>query len=330
MGRHECRWVGVRRHAVGSQDRTATRTQPRPVRFPLPIVKPSDPTGVTLERPFSAPMSHREGIGARRTLRSPRARRPCPDVNCRAPCRGRRRAGSGGLRVDVLEDVLVVHFTRARFIAIRHVADLEVADLVPRPSMCATMRPVFRWMWYMSKRILQAGLLTARHTAYAWSDVRRNRSGLSLSGSSTIVRLCGARMSAPRAQRVEHVPGLDAQRQLAREVARHDRHPLRSAALRDVDAASRQAFRKTSLNSGFPVASETFQLSPPSMTKTPIVIPRLASRSPIACCSSTVRAIMPLSSNARESVVGHEPDLVERIVAGRLLEHADVRRRTSV
>jgi hypothetical protein len=64
--------------------------------------------------------------------------------------------------------------------------------------------------------------------------------------------------------------------------------------------ASRHAFTKTSTNSCLPVVSDTFQLSPPSITNTPIVRPRFASRSPICCCSAIGRFIMPLSSNARK------------------------------
>src|SRR4030095_11927144 len=44
-----------------------------------------------------------------------------------------RLALGGGLLVDVLEDALVVHLAGTRFLAPRHVADLEIPDLVPRP-----------------------------------------------------------------------------------------------------------------------------------------------------------------------------------------------------
>ncbi len=62
--------------------------------------------------------------------------------------------------------------------------------------------------------------------------------------------------------------------------------------------AVRQVARNLSRNSALPVVSEVFQLSPPSMTNTPMVMPRRASVAPIFSCTSTGRPMSPLSSSA--------------------------------
>ena len=65
-----------------------------------------------------------------------------------------------------------------------------------------------------------------------------------------------------------------------------------------VSTAAVQALTKLPASSGLPLVKFELPLPPVWTTKTPIVIPSLAIRSPICCCSSTGRPIMPLSSKA--------------------------------
>ena len=62
--------------------------------------------------------------------------------------------------------------------------------------------------------------------------------------------------------------------------------------------AASHCFTNVPASSGLPLVNPELPLPPVWTTKTPIVMPSLAIRSPICCCSSTGRPIIPLSSNA--------------------------------
>ena len=145
------------------------------------------------------------------------------------------------------------------------------------------------------------------------------------SGSSTITRLAFASTSAPARSVSIDVRRLHVDRQPPIEVARHDRHPLGVAALGDVDRRRARldevagvlrlaagevgavvaagldhehAHRDAEL--GHQVAHLLLQLRGPAHH--PVVLER------------------------REALVGHEAQLIERVLPRRVREHAEVRR----
>ena len=90
--------------------------------------------------------------------------------------------------------------------------------------------------------------------------------------------------------------------------------------------AVRQVARNLSRNSALPVASEVFQLSPPSMTNTPMVMPRRASVAPMLRLHLDRPTHEPVVFERGEPLRGHELELGHQIFAGMRLEHAEVRR----
>ena len=140
---------------------------------------------------------------------------------------------------------------------------------------------------------------------------------MSASGSSTITRFALARTSAPArsvsmtcavcmsvGSRRSKLPGTTVIHLALQRLA--------------TSTAAVHALTKLPASSGLPLVKLALPLPPVSTTKTPIVIPSLAIRSPICCCSSGGRRIMPLSSKAVKPVVGHEAELLERILARRV------------
>ncbi len=217
------------------------------------------------------------------------------------------------LRADVPEQVLVVHLARARFLAARVVADLEVRDLAP--GVVDVRHDV---------------ALVALHVVHVVEDL----AGRTIYRAADGVRLVGGAQEQVRVvgQRLEHhreagrLEDLRARRAGCRSrcpsgcrsavCARNSPAPpsptSRSRACPRPPPCGRSA-RNLSRNSALPVVSEVFQLSPPSMTNTPMVMPRLRQRLADLLLHVDGPAHEAVVLERREALVGHEVELGDEI-----------------
>ena len=121
---------------------------------------------------------------------------------------------------------------------------------------------------------------------------------MSASGSSTITRFCFRQHVGAGAQRVDDVRRLHVESAAGDRSCRARRSSTWRCTRLATSTAAVHALTKLPASSGLPLVKLALPLPPVWTTKTPIVIPSLAIRSPICCCSSTGRPIMPLSSKA--------------------------------
>ena len=172
--------------------------------------------------------------------------------------------------------------------------------------MCGIMCPSLRCMWYMSNRILHAGVFTARQNVLcrgAQEQIRVVAERLEDHRPG-----CSARRCRRPAEGVNHVRGLDVRCGRRRRSSQGRRSSTSRYPLGGFHSRPGTPSRRAP---GLRLAGRQREvaLSPASITKTPIVMPSLA-RSPIASAGRGT-AHEPVVLEGGEARVGHEAQLIQ-------------------